>query len=85
MEKFGKKVVQLRIPIFILGLILLLPSFIGYVNTKVNYDILSYLPGDIETMIGQDILVDEFGTGAFSMCVVQGMEPKESARLKQEI
>ncbi len=85
MEKFGKKVVQFRIPIFILGLILLIPSFIGYVNTKVNYDILSYLPGDIETMIGQDILVDEFGTGAFSMFVVQGMEPKESARLKQEI
>ncbi|NBJ94844.1 efflux RND transporter permease subunit [Parablautia muri] len=85
MEKFGRKVVQLRIPILILGLLLLIPSFIGYVSTKVNYDILSYLPKDIETMVGQDILVDEFGTGAFSMFVVQGMEPKETARLKQKI
>lgn len=85
MQNFGKKIVRLRIPILILGLLLLIPSFIGYVNTKVNYDILSYLPGDIETMAGQDILVEEFGTGAFSMFVVQGMEPKESARLKGEI
>ena len=75
MEKFGRKVVQLRIPILLLGLALLIPSLLGYVNTRVNYDILSYLPRDIETMVGQDILVDEFGTGAFSMFVVEGMEP----------
>ncbi len=79
MEKFGRKVVQLRIPILILSLVLLIPSFLGYVSTRVNYDILSYLPKDIETMVGQDILVDEFGTGAFSMFVVEGMEPKEIA------
>ncbi len=85
MEKFGKKVVQLRIPILIVGLLLLIPSFVGYVSTKVNYDILSYLPKDIETMVGQDILVEEFGTGAFSMFVVQEMEPKECAGLKEEI
>ncbi len=85
MEKFGRKVVQLRIPILILSLVLLIPSFLGYVSTRVNYDILSYLPKDIETMVGQDILVDEFGTGAFSMFVVEGMEPKEIARLKADI
>ena len=61
MEKFGKKVVQFRIPILILSLVLLIPSFWGYVSTRVNYDILSYLPKDIETMVGQDMLVDEFG------------------------
>lgn len=85
MEKFGKRVVQLRMPILILSLLLLIPSFMGYVSTRVNYDILSYLPKDIETMVGQDILVDEFGTGAFSMFVVEGMAPKDIAALKQEI
>ena len=85
MEKFGRGVVKLRIPILLLSLLLLVPSLLGYVSTKVNYDILSYLPKDIETMVGQDILVDEFGTGAFSMFVVDGMEPKDVARLKQEI
>lgn len=85
MEKLGRRVVQLRIPILILSLVLLIPSFLGYVNTRVNYDILSYLPGEIETMAGQDILVDEFGTGAFSMFVVEGMEPKDVAKLKQDI
>ena len=85
MEKFGKKVVQLKIPILILSLILLIPSFLGYVGTRVNYDILSYLPEDIETMTGQDILVNEFGTGAFSMFVVEGMVPKDVAGLKQDI
>ncbi|MDE7286342.1 MAG: hypothetical protein K2N55_05825, partial [Lachnospiraceae bacterium] len=77
MEKFGKRVVQFRIPILILSLALLIPSFLGYVSTRVNYDILSYLPKDIETMVGQDILVEEFGTGAFSMFVVEGMAPKD--------
>lgn len=85
MKKFGTKVVQLRIPILILSLVLLIPSFLGYVNTKVNYDLLSYLPKDIETMVGQDILVDEFGTGAFSMFIVEGMEPKDVSELCQKI
>ena len=79
MESFGKKVVQLRIPVLIVSLALLVPSFFGYVGTRVNYDILSYLPKDIETMVGQDILVDEFGTGAFSMFVVEGMGPSVSS------
>lgn len=85
MRKFGKGVVKLRIPILIISFLLLIPSFFGYVGTRVNYDILSYLPKDIETMVGQDILVDEFGTGAFSMFVVEGMEPKEIAGLKADI
>lgn len=85
MEKFGRGVVKLRIPILLLSLLLMVPSYLGYVSTKVNYDILSYLPKDIETMVGQDILVDEFGTGAFSMFVVDGMAPKDVARLKEEI
>ena len=85
MESFVKKVVQLRIPVLIVSLALLVPSFFGYVGTRVNYDILSYLPKDIETMVGQDILVDEFGTGAFSMLVVEGMEPKDVTKLKQAV
>lgn len=85
MLKTGRKIVALRIPIFIISLLLLVPSFFGYIGTKVNYDILYYLPDDIETMQGQDILVDEFGTGAYSMFICEGMENKDVARLKQKI
>ena len=63
MLKFGKGVVKSRIIIFIAAILLLIPSVLGYLHTRVNYDILSYLPENIETMKGQDILVDEFGTG----------------------
>ena len=85
MIKFGKAVVKLRIPILILSFLLLIPSAIGYFNTRVNYDILTYLPKDIETMKGQDILLDEFGTGAFSFCVVEGMEPKDISVMREEM
>ena len=85
MIKFGKKVVKFRIPILIISLLLLIPSAIGYLNTRINYDILSYLPKDIETMQGQDILLDEFGTGAFSVAVVSGMEDREITVLEDEI
>ncbi len=85
MIKFGKGVVKLRIPILILAFLLLIPSGIGYINTRVNYDILSYLPGDIETMKGQDILLDEFGTGAFSLVVVEGMDDKDLQKVADEI
>ncbi|MEG0805646.1 MAG: MMPL family transporter [Lachnospiraceae bacterium] len=84
MTKFGEKVVKLRIPIFIFCLLLLIPSAIGYFNTRVNYDILSYLPEDIETMKGQDILVKDFGTGAFSLVIVNNMEDKEVSVLKEK-
>lgn len=83
MIKFGKGVVKFRIPILILSLLLLIPSGIGYLKTRINYDILSYLPKDIETMEGQDILLDEFGTGAFSFCVVEGMESKDIAAMRE--
>ena len=85
MIKFGKAVVKLRIPILIISFLLLIPSAIGYFNTRVNYDILTYLPKDIETMKGQDILLDEFGTGAFSFCVVEGMDAKDIAAMRQEM
>lgn len=85
MIKFGKKVVKFRIPILILSFLLLIPAAFGYVNTRINYDILSYLPGDIETMKGQDILLDEFGTGAFSLCVVQGMDEKDVVSLEEQM
>lgn len=85
MIKFGKKVVKFRIPILIISFLLLIPAAFGYVNTRINYDILSYLPGDIETMEGQDILLDEFGTGAFSLCVVQGMDEKEVVALEEQM
>ena len=71
MVNFGKKVVKYRVLILILGVLLLIPSVFGYLNTRVNYDVLTYLPDNIETMKGQDILVNDFGTGAFSMFIVR--------------
>lgn len=85
MVAFGKKVVKFRIPILIIGILLLIPAGLGYVNTRVNYDVLTYLPEDIETMQGQDILVKDFGTGAFSMFIVDGMEDKKVSALKAKI
>ena len=85
MVNFGKKVVKYRVLILILGVLLLIPSVFGYLNTRVNYDVLTYLPDNIETMKGQDILVNDFGTGAFSMFIVDGMEEKNVAELKEKI
>ena len=85
MQKLGRKIVKFRIPIFILSLLLLIPAGIGYINTRVNYDVLYYLPDEIETMKGQDILVDEFGTGAYSMFICEGMPNKDVAALKKKI
>lgn len=84
MIKFGKAMVNARVMIFILSIILLVPAAIGYFQTRVNYDILSYLPSEIETMKGQDILVKEFGTGGFSMVMVDGMEEKDVSKMKAE-
>ena len=85
MVNFGKKVVKYRVLILILGVLLLIPSVFGYLHTRVNYDVLTYLPDNIETMKGQDILVNDFGTGAFSMFIVDGMEEKDVAKLKEKI
>lgn len=70
MEKFGKAVVKLRIPILILALILMIPAYLGMQATRINYDMLTYLPAEIDTVEGQNILMDEFGKGAFSFVVV---------------
>ncbi len=85
MIKFGKWVVKHRAAILILGVLLLIPSAIGYFNTRVNYDILTYLPEDIETMEGQEIMVDEFGVGAFSMCVIEGMDNKDIVAMREKM
>ena len=71
MINFGKGVVNITYSDFDSEFILLFPAALGYFHTRVNYDILTYLPKEIDTMKGQDILLDEFGTGAFSMCVVR--------------
>ena len=85
MEKFGKVIVKLRIPILILSILLLIPSAIGYVNTRVNYDILYYLPDEIETMQGQDILMEDFNKGAYAMVVVQDMDAKTANKLIKKV
>ena len=85
MEKFGKVIVKLRIPILILSFLLLITSAIGYFNTRVNYDILYYLPNEIETMQGQDILMDDFNKGAYAMVVVQNMDTKSTDRLIKKV
>ncbi|MDO4522433.1 MAG: efflux RND transporter permease subunit [Eubacteriales bacterium] len=85
MLNYGKKIVKFRIPIFIISLLLLIPAAIGYINTKVNYDILYYLPDSIETMQGQDILEEQFGTGAYSMFICEGMDTKDVAALKEKM
>ncbi len=85
MSRFGKAVVKLRIPILIISLILLVPSAAGYFKTRINYDVLTYLPDDIETMKGQKILAEDFGTGAFSLVVVEGMKDKDIVELKSKI
>ena len=85
MKGFGQAVVRLRIPILILAVFLLIPSAIGYIKTRTNYDILTYLPKDIETMKGQDILAKDFGTGAFSMVIVDGMQAKDMEKLADRI
>lgn len=83
--KFGKWVVKCRIPILILAVALLVPSLIGMIMTLINYDMLTYLPGDIDTVVGQDILMDEFGKGAFSFVIIEGMDPKDVSSLREDI
>lgn len=80
MEAFGKKVVQLRFVILAAALLLLIPSIIGYNNTRINYDVLTYLPDSIDTIKGQNILKDDFGTGGFSLVIFEGMSDQEIAK-----
>ena len=85
MEKFGKFIVKFRRIILIVAVLLLIPAGICYINTKVNYDLLYYLPDEIDTMKGQDIMMDEFGAGAFSMVVLENMDYEHVAELKSKI
>ncbi|MCR5168737.1 MAG: MMPL family transporter [Oscillospiraceae bacterium] len=85
MNKISKTIVKLRVPILIVSLLLMIPSLLGMAATRVNYDLLSYLPKDIDTMVGQDIVKDEFGKGAFSLFMVDGMDIKDTVALKEKI
>ena len=85
MKRFAKGIVKCRVMILIIAVALLIPSAIGYFNTRINYDVLTYLPKDIETMIGQDILLDQFGVGSFSMYIVEGMDERDVSALKEKI
>ena len=82
--KTGKWIARHRILILLIGILLLIPSFFGMAKTKINYDLLSYLPEHLETVKGQDILVDEYGMGAFSMVVVEDMELKDVQKLEEQ-
>ena len=84
MIKFGKWIAKHKVIIVIISMLLLIPSFLGMAATRVNYDILSYLPESLETVEGQDIMVDEFGMGAFSMVAVENMDMKDVQKLEKE-
>lgn len=83
--KFGKFVVKYRFVIFVIAIVLLIPAFIGYVNTKVNYDMLTYLPDDMETMQGQELLRKDFGKGGFSIVVTENMNVSEQRKVASDI
>lgn len=85
MHTFGRAVVKLRVPILIVGLLLLIPSIFGMINTRINYDMLDYLPSDMDTVVGQNILKDDFGKGAFTLIVVEGMTDQDIADLTDDI
>ena len=83
--KFGKAVVKSRVIILIVAIALMVPAVLGYLFTRVNYDMLNYLPEQLETVQGQKYLMDDFGKGAFSFLIVEGMEDKDVSALKDKI
>ncbi|MBQ8955888.1 MAG: MMPL family transporter [Lachnospiraceae bacterium] len=85
MAKIGEWIARCRYLILLIGALLLIPSVIGFVATRVNYDLLSYLPNSLETIAGQDIMVDEFGMGAFTMIVIEGMDYRDIEKLADKI
>lgn len=85
MLRFGKGVVKFRGFILILSVLLLIPSVIGFFNTRINYDILYYLPDDIETMKGQDILLEDFGKGAYGIFVCDGLSTADQIKMEEKI
>ena len=82
---FSKAVVKYRIPILILTVLLMIPAVIGIANTRINYDMLNYLPEDMDTIIGQNEFMEDFGKGAFSFIIVEDMPNKDVAALKAKI
>ena len=84
MVKVGKWIAKHKVLVLLIGLLLVIPSVIGIAETRVNYDLLSYLPDTLETVKGQDILVDEYGMGAFSMVVVENMDLKDVQKLEEK-
>lgn len=85
MIKLSKAIVKHRLLILIIAAVLIIPSVIGMAGTRINYDMLSYLPDDIETIEGQDILLKDFGKGAFSFVIVDGMEDKDISKLRGKL
>lgn len=85
MKRFGRFIAKNRVLIFIIALVLLIPSFYGMAITKVNYDMLSYLPKNMDSVKGQNILNDTFSNAASSMLIVQNMESKDVVKLKDKI
>ena len=85
MINVGKWITKHKNIILLLMVLLLIPAGIGYISTRVNYDVLSYLPKTLETVEGQDIMVDEFGMGAFSMIIVEDMTMKEATELEEQV
>ncbi len=85
MVKVGRWIAKHKKLIVLFFVLLLIPSALGYLKTRVNYDVLSYLPDTLETVSGQDIMVDEFGMGAFSMVIVEDMEMKDVSELKTRL
>ena len=83
--KLGRAVVRYRVPILIVTILLLIPSGLGMAATRINYDMLNYLPEDMDTVIGQNELLEEFGKGAFSFLIVEDMPAREVAAMKQKI
>ena len=83
--KIARAVVKLRVPIVVITLILMIPSVLGMINTRINYDMLTYLPESMDTVKGQNILLDEFGKGAFSFIILEDMPDKDVAELKEKV
>ena len=84
MIKAGQWIAKHRVLILVLAVLLLIPSVIGMSRTKINYDLLTYLPDDLDTVKGQDILVDDFDMGAFSMVVIENMDMKDVQKLEEK-
>ena len=81
----GEKIVKYRGAILLLALILLIPAFIGYQNTRINYDMLTYLPDEMETVKGQNLLIDDFNKGGFSIVILEKMKQDEVKQFKDRV